>query len=65
MSEHKHWSTPYLIVLVRGHAEERVLLVCKTHGNPVGDPGTSNSTCKPGNAGSHPCPDACQGVTGS
>jgi len=60
----KGWSKPQLIVLGRGMPEEYILAVCKTHNDPT-TPGSSNSTCKPGENLNPPCRQACKGVTGT
>jgi len=39
MKEKKKWTTPQLIVLVRGEPEEGVLAACKTDLNMVGNNG--------------------------
>ncbi|MCU0666415.1 MAG: hypothetical protein MUF05_04920 [Candidatus Omnitrophica bacterium] len=41
----KKWAVPQLIVLTRGRAEERVLLVCK---NPPSSYGMADGSCKKG-----------------
>ncbi|HLD82712.1 MAG TPA: hypothetical protein VI976_02060 [Candidatus Omnitrophota bacterium] len=44
MQKKKKWTTPKLIVLVRGKHNERILLACKVFGT-IGDPSTDNTYC--------------------
>ena len=56
------WCTPQPVVLERGTPEERVLEVCKTHGDPSG-PAHLHDLCKQYNNQGN-CA-ACSGVTGT